>query len=155
MLRFGAKANALGRVFHLSREQIITFESVQIILGILLFFLGAKFIQWVSAGFHFERSYRQCFTLTVFGITPIFWWRLADGFPLAPSWGCWAMAALWILFMFYHGVAEIFKPDTSLGFGLYLLASLSIIGLTGLAHLLAQIVLDRQFSVMTWLSSGV
>jgi hypothetical protein len=147
MIKFGAEKGNLGRLIRLDNNQIITFEIIQLGLGLFLLFVGAKFIQWTCEGFHNETTYKQAFTLTAYGLTPLFWMRFLDGFPAIPSWLCWGLGALGILIALYHGVALVIQPNTSVGFGMYLLASMTLIAISGLCHFLALGVAYEKFNI--------
>lgn len=147
MIQFGAKKGALGRIVHLEQNQILTFEIIQLGLGLLLLFLGAKFIQWVCVGFHTDTTYKQAFTLTAYALTPIFWIRFLDCIPAIPTWLCWGLGALGIMMVLYNGVALVIQPNTSVGFGMYLVSSLILVALTALSHFLAQGVAYGTFNI--------
>jgi hypothetical protein len=147
MAQFGAQTGSIGRVIHLEQNQIITYEVIQFVLGLILLFFGGKFIQWVCVGFHTETSYRQAFTLTAYSLTPIFWMRFLDCVPSVPSWLCWGIGALGIMMLLYNGVALVIQPNTSVGFGMYLVSSLILVALTALCHFLAQGVAYGKFNI--------
>ncbi len=147
MIQFGAEKGGLGRIIRLDTNQIVTFEIIQLGLGLFLLFFGGKFIQWTCQGFHTETSYKQAFTLTAYGLTPLFWMRFLDGVPQVPSWLCWGLGALGILVAFYHGVALIIQPNTSVGFGMYLVSSITLIAISGLCHFLALGVAYEKFNI--------
>ena len=147
MIQFGAEKGSIGHIIRLDTNRIITFEIIQIGLGLFLLFVGAKFIQWSCHGFHTETTYKQSFTLTAYGLTPLFWVRFLDGIPQIPTWLCWGMGALGLLIAFYHGVALIIQPNTSAGFGMYLVSSATLIAISGLCHYLALGVAYETFNI--------
>lgn len=147
MIQFGAEKGGLGRIIRLDSGQIITFEIIQMGFGLFLLFFGGKFIQWICHGFHTETSYKQAFTLTAYALTPIFWFRFLDGIPQIPSWLCWGLGALGICIALYHGVALIIQPNTSVGFGMYLVSSITLIAISGLCHFLALGVVYQKFNI--------
>ena len=150
MIQFGAEKGGLGRITRLESNQIITFEIIQVGLGLFLLFFGAKFIQWSCQGFHTVTTYKQAFTLTAYGLSPLFWLRFLDGMPQIPSWLCWGLGALGVLIALYHGVALIIQPNTSVGFGMYLVSSMTLISISGLCHYLALGVAYEKFNIRPW-----
>ena len=146
MAKLGASVNDFGRTIEISREQVIQFQSLQLALTLLVLGLGTKLVLWVCDGFHSPTTFRQAFTLTAYGITPLLWFRIVDGHPSMPTWVCFAMGAVGVIFTLYHGIAFVLQPDTSVGFGLYLICSIVLILAAGLAHFIAQIVAKRKFN---------
>jgi hypothetical protein len=138
MNTFGAQKGGLGRIIFLDPSKVMTLELIQCALGVALLFLGSKMILWICSSFHEETTYKQAFNLTAYGLTPVFWMRFLDAFPMVPSWFCWGMGAVGITYVLYHGVALILQPNTSIGFGLYLVTCFTLIALSGMAHFLAQ-----------------
>ncbi|MEL0060553.1 MAG: YIP1 family protein [Verrucomicrobiales bacterium] len=151
MLKFGAGKGPFGNLIELEPSRILSYEILQLALGIVLVFAGGKFIQWVCGGFQTEATYRQSFTLTAYGLTPVFWLRFLDGLPAIPTWICWALAAIAIMVVLYHGVALILQPSTSIGFGLYLVSSASLVALSGITHFVATGILTEQFDLPAFL----
>ncbi len=146
MARFGAYINDYGRTIEITREQAIQFQAVQIALSLLVLGLGTKLVLWVADGFHSPTTFKQAFTLTAYAITPLLWFRIIDGHPGVPTWVCFALGAVGLIFVMYHGIALVLQPDTSVGFGLYLICSLVLVLLAGLAHFITQIMAQRKLN---------
>ncbi len=137
LIKWGEKRGDFGAVVYISQELAIRHEAVQIGLGLLLIFVGSKFIQWIGAGFNFEPSYNQCFTLVAYGSTPIYLARFLYSVPLISTWFCWTLGALGFASVLYQGIAYVLKPSPTKGFGLYLLSVMILIPLSGIGHLTA------------------
>lgn len=153
MLYLGTSVNDYGRTHKINQQQVIQFQAVQVGISLLVLFLGTKLVLWVCEGFHSPVTYRQAFTLTAYGITPLLWLRICDGAPAMPTWVCFAIGAVGVFYVMYHGIAFILEPDTSVGFGLYLICSLVLVLLAGLAHFVVQIVAQRKFDFVASLFS--
>ena len=152
MFYLGASINDYGRTIEVTKEQVIQFQGVQIALSLIILGLGTKLVLWVNDGFHSPTTFRQAFTLTAYAITPLLWFRIVDGHPAIPTWVCFGIGAVGIIFTMYHGIAFVLQPDTSVGFGLYLICSIVLILLAGLSHFIVQIVAQRKFNFASLLS---
>jgi hypothetical protein len=51
------------------------------------------------------------------------------------------------MMLLYNGVALVIQPNTSVGFGMYLVSSLILVALTALCHFLAQGVAYGKFNI--------
>jgi hypothetical protein len=152
MFYLGASINDYGRTIEVTKEQVIQFQVVQFAFSLIILGLGTKLVLWVSNGFHSPTTFRQAFTLTAYAITPLLWLRIIDGHPAIPTWVCFGVGAVGIIFTMYHGIAFVLQPDTSVGFGLYLICSIVLILLAGLSHFIVQIVAERKFNFASLLS---
>ncbi len=134
------------------REDVLLFQVVQLAASLLILFLGTQLVLWIcEEGFRSPATYSQAFTLTAYGITPLFWLRILDGAPAVPTWVCFAIGAAGIFYVLYHGVALVLEPDPSIGFGLYLICSLMLVLVAGLAHFVVQAVAQRKFNFVSLL----
>jgi hypothetical protein len=147
MLKFGVGKGIFGDTIIMDQDKIISFQILQLILNLGLMFLGALFIKWICQGFQTEATYQQAFTLTAYGLTPVFWLRFLDSAPAIPTWLCWGIAALGIMTILYHGIALMLQPSTSIGFGLYLVSSFSLVAFSGIAHFVATGILTERFEL--------
>jgi hypothetical protein len=134
-----------GPVVTVSPEVILGYSLTYIGLGLVMVFLGATLIQWVTEGFNFDPGFGQCFTVAAYGFSPIFLAHLLDSFPQINTWLCWGIGAVGIFFVLYHGIALVLKPDITKGFGLYLLSSLLLVILSLLGHFVMVSVLFNKF----------
>ena len=146
MYNLGTRFNDYGRLIKITQQQAIQFQAVQAGLSLIILIGGTKLVLWVCEGFHSPATFRQAFTLAAYGITPLLWIRVVDGHPSVPTWVCFAIGAVGTVFILYHGIALILQPDTSVGFGLYLICSLVLVLLAGLSHFVVQIFAQRKLN---------
>ena len=146
MYSLGARFNDYGRLIKITQQQAIQFQAVQAGLSLIILIAGTKLILWVCEGFHSPTTFRQAFTLAAYGITPLLLIRVIDGHPAIPTWVCFAIGSVGTVFVLYHGIALVLQPDTSVGFGLYLICSLVLVLLAGLSHFIAQIFAQRKLN---------
>jgi hypothetical protein len=64
--------------------------------------------------------------------------------PHLNTWVCWGIGITLSVAVLYRGIPRIMKPDPSNALGLYLLCSLLLIAVSGLAHFLANLVLQER-----------
>ncbi len=146
LIHWGEKSSEFGDVITTSKDLAIRHETVQIALGLVLVFLGSKFILWVGEGFNFEPDYKQCFTLVAYSASPVFLARFLDSLPAINTWICWTIGALGMMSVLYQGIAFVMQPSPTKGFGLYLLSAIVLVPLSGICHLLALSVLHGKIS---------
>ena len=152
MTMLGASVNDFGRTIEVTQEQALQFQGVQVALTLIILILGTKMVQWVCDGFHSPSTFKQAFALTAYGITPLLWCRVFDAYPSLPTWVCFAIGAVGVVAVLYHGVAHVMEPDTSVGFGLYLISSIVLLLLAGLSHFIVQIIAQRKFNFASLLT---
>jgi hypothetical protein len=116
----------------------------QIILGLAVVFGGAWLVRNIGAGFHRQHTYTECFTTLAYSLSPLFLARLLDAAPAMNTWVCWAIGVLLSVSALYRGLPRIMKPDPSNALGLYLISSLTLIIITGVAHFVAGLVLEEK-----------
>jgi hypothetical protein len=104
-------------------------------------FVSAKFLALASESFNVQTTYFQSFTVMAYGFGPIILARIVDGFPQVNTWVCWAVGAAGSISVLYHGIGMILRPDQTKGFGLYLMAIIIVVLMSGLAHFAAVSVL--------------
>lgn len=135
LLRWGDVRGEFGHRGHVSRDLVLHYQQVRLLADLLVLFLGAKVIQWTAGGLHFATTYTRCFTLQAYALSPVFFLRSLDAVPMIHTWLVWGVSILLALSLLYHGVAIVLQPQQTKGFGLFLLTSLVVTSLSGLAHL--------------------
>ena len=103
--------------------------------------VSAKFLALASESFNVQTTYFQSFTVMAYGFGPIILARILDGLPQLNTWVCWAIGAAGAISVLYHGIGMILRPDQTKGFGLYLMAIIIVVLMSGLAHFAAVSVL--------------
>ena len=145
MMKLGYdKGKFVERRVILEQDMAIRYGSAQVGLGLLTAFLGAWAFRKTSQGFHRRHSYRETFTPIAYSLGPIYLARMLDGLPGVNTWICWGLGALLGISVLYRGIPRLMKPDPSNALGLYLTCSFLFLVLTGIAHYLAQMVLQEK-----------
>ncbi len=138
------RGRIVERIVHVSKDVIIRYEVTQFVLGIAVVFLGAFLMQRLSQGFHRRHPYPECFATLGYSLGPYFLCRMLDGWPVLNTWIVWAIGALLAVSLLYRGLPRLMKPDPSNALGVYLMCSILILVLTGVAHYFGTLVLDEK-----------
>lgn len=138
------RGRVVERIAQVSQEVIVRYEVTQFVLGIVLVFLGAFLMQKLSQGFHRKHTYGESFATLGYSLGPYFLCRMLDGWPALNTWIVWAIGALLAVSLLYRGLPRVMKPDPSNALGVYLMCSLLILALTGVAHYFATLVLSEK-----------
>ncbi len=145
ILRFGVqRGQFVERVVKLSQDLVLRYEIAQLVLGLLVCVVGAWLFQKTGQSFHRRHTYAECFTTLGYSLGPYFLLRILDGWPAINTWICWAIGALLAISALYRGIPRLMRPDPSNALGLYLMCSILLLALTGVAHLLAAFVLEEK-----------
>ena len=156
LIRFGKKQDIIvERVVPVSQELAIRYEAVQFSLSLLITFGGAWLLKKAGEGFHRRHTYKETFTTLAYSLSPLFLLRVFDGWPAINTWICWGVGIFLSVAALYRGVPRIMKPDPSSALGVYLLGSMMLILITGLAHFLAVQVLEEKILTSGWQLSAV
>jgi len=137
-------ADLPARHASVSSAMALRYEGTQFALSLIIVFGGAFLFQKIGESFHRRHSYTETFTTLAYSISPLLLSRMLAGLPHLNTWVCWGIGVSLSVAVLYRGIPRIMKPDPSNALGLYLLCSLVLIALTGLAHLLAILVLDER-----------
>ncbi len=139
LIHWGKPQGAVDQIKHFSPSNALVFEVLQIILGLIVVFIGAKLIKAVAETFHARHTFNEAFTATAYGLGVWFTVRIFDIFPDVTSWIYWAV---WVVGIFlcigtlYHGIPRVMQPDPPQAFGMYVASSVLLIFLTGLVRFL-------------------
>ncbi|HOW65572.1 MAG TPA: hypothetical protein P5186_23160 [Candidatus Paceibacterota bacterium] len=137
LIKLGVRKGLLDHPSLVPQEVAIQFGLIQLGLSLVLLFGGAKFVQWIAEGFHFFPRYRQVFTTFGFGLGPIFLMRALNCVPVANTWVWWLLGVILMVFVLYQGVALVMEPEQTKGFGFYLLSTLAMVIMSGVAQAIA------------------
>jgi hypothetical protein len=137
LIKLGVRKGLLDHPSLVTQDAAVQFGLIQLGLSLVLLFGGAKFVQWIAEGFHFFPPYRQVFTTFGFGLGPIFLLRALNCVPVANSWVWWLLGVFIMMFILYQGVGLVMEPEQTKGFGFYLLGTLAMVIMSGIAQAVA------------------
>jgi hypothetical protein len=138
----------LSRVVKPSQDLVVRYEAVQVLIDLLIIFGGTWLLKQVGEGFHRRHTYSECFATLGYSLGPLYLFRMLDALPAINTWLCYGVGILLVVAALYRGVARVMKPDPSNALGVYLMASLVMIAITGIGHYLAVLVLDEKILVI-------
>jgi hypothetical protein len=144
LIKWGREQGPMDQMKAVPQNLVIRYEATQIILSLLMVFGGALALKQIGEGFHRRHKYSECFTTLAYSMGPLFLFRMLEGLPVLNTWVCWGIGITFSAASLYRGLPRIMKPDPSNALGLYLLSSLLLIMITGIAQYLAILVLDEK-----------
>jgi hypothetical protein len=122
--------------------EAILFEAVQILLSVLVVFVGAGFIRAMGDTFHTRSTFRDAFGVAAYGLSPLFFMRLFDAFPGAWPWVTWAIGIGLSVMVVYHGVPRMMQPDLPHAFGLFVTSATILFLATGMMRFVTAFLLQ-------------
>ncbi len=150
LIKFGREQGPLDTMKPVSQGLVLRYEIAQLGLSLLVVVAGAAVLQKIGQSFHRRHTYAECFTTLAYSLSPLFLLRVFAGLPAIHTWASWAVGILLSVSALYRGIPRIMRPDPSNALGLYLLSSLLLIVVTGLAHFVAGMVLNEKILAGTW-----
>jgi hypothetical protein len=138
------KGRIVERRVKLEQDLAIRYGGAEIALGLLTAFIGAWSFKKVTQGFHRRHSYNETFATLAYSLGPIYLARMLDALPGVNTWLCWGIGALLGLSVLYRGIPRVLKPDPSSALGVYMTCSILFLAITGVAHYVAQLVLEEK-----------
>ncbi len=149
LMHFGRERSTIGDMpaqkMKVSPQLALRYQAAQVTFGLAIAFGGALIYRKIGEGFHRRHSFTETFATLGYSIGPLFLLRMLDGLPHLNTWVCWAIGVTLSVAGLYRGIPRIMKPDPSSAIGLYLMCSLLLIALSGIAHYLANLVLEEKF----------
>ena len=122
------------RYTNFSVPEIINFQIIQFVLMFSVVFVSAFLIYNIARTFQDRLSFRQAFTTTAYGFSPLFLTHFLDvGATVHPA-VPWLLGIIGVMWILYQGVPRVMQPDPTHAFGVYLSAMIVVILTSGLAR---------------------
>ena len=144
-LHHWGRARELGPRRFYTLGEVIIFEAAQFILFVIVVLIGARLIKSVGETFHGRHTFTQTFTLVAYGLSPLFLLHLLNAVKDISPWITWAIGIILSIAVLYQGVPRMMEPDPPHAFGLYLMSSLLLLFITGLARFVTAWYLQGKF----------
>ena len=125
--------------------EAVVFELAQVLIGLLVVFVAAKMLKALGDTFHGRHTLLQTFTVAAYGLSPVCLVRVLDAFPTMNPWLTWPVGIIFVVAVLYQGIPRIMMPDPPHAFGLYLMSSVLLFVLTGLARFVTAWYLQGHF----------
>jgi hypothetical protein len=155
LIHWGKWQGEVTRLKRFSVNEAVVFEVGQFLLSLLIVFIGAKVIKSIGETFHGRHTYTQAFTAVAYGLGPMLMFRFLDPFPGMSPWVSWPIGIMLTIGVLYQGVPRIMEPDPPHAFGLYLMSSLLLFLITGLARFVTACYLEGKFVKLESFISGL
>jgi hypothetical protein len=150
MTRLGEGRTITGDIIPVTQTQALAFIICSAGLNFLMILVASKLVQHVAKSFHTMLSYLACFRLLAYTLSPLFLLHLLDALPGAPTWVCYAIGILLSVGVLYLGIPILMRPDPAKAMGIYLIAAVPLIVLSGFVHFLSIQVLHNQLNLRFW-----
>lgn len=137
LIHWGKQRGPVQEIAHIkpfTRGETVLFETGQLLLSLVVVFLGANMVKSIGETFHGRHTYAQTFSAVAYGLSPFFLLRLPDAFPSVYPWVTWSIGIVFSAMALYHGLPRMMEPDPSHAFGLFLMSSLVLLLITGLVR---------------------
>jgi hypothetical protein len=117
-----------------SPDETMVLEAAQLLLSLVVVFVGAKLVKAVGETFRGRHTYNQAFTAVAYGLGPMFLLRLFDAFSGLSPWVPWGVGIVLSIAVLYQGLPRVMEPDPSHAFGLYFMSAVLLVLVTGMTR---------------------
>ena len=142
LVEWGKPQAVLHRIQKFTVGEAVVFEMARLLMLLLIVVVCAILIKMYGESFRERNTYRQTFTLVIYGLSPLFLLRLLDAFPGISPWITWAAGIMLCLEVLYQGVPPVMEPDPPSAFGLFFMSALVLVATTGLERFITAWFLD-------------
>jgi Yip1 domain len=146
LVTWGKMRGEIAQPYKFPIPQTIVYEIGQVLLSLIIVFVGAKLLKSLGETFHGRHTYGQAFVAVAYGLSPMFLLRTFDAFPIVPPLISYAVGIILSIMIMYHGIPRIMLPDPPHAFGLYVISSVLLFMITGLARFATMYFLAGRFS---------
>ena len=148
LVHWGKPRGQMSQITKFSNSTAVVYVILQLLLLLVIVFVGAKLVRAMGETFHGRHTFRQGFTVAAYGLGPVFALYALDMFPVISSWAYWVIWIVGVLFCMstlYHGIPRVMLPDPPHAFGLFVISGLLLAMMTGLARFLTFWFLEGKF----------
>jgi hypothetical protein len=146
LVHWGKWQVAVSRLKHFSTGEAIIFELFQFLLWLGIVFLGSQLLKALGETFHGRHTFAQTFTTVGYSLGPLLLLHALDALRDLSPWVPWLVGILLSIGVLYHGVPRAMDPDPPQAFGLFMMSSLLLFLITGLARFFTAWYLQGRFA---------
>jgi hypothetical protein len=117
----------IGGLKTFSLQQTVVIECAQVLVLLLVVFVGANMVKAIGETFRGRHTYAQAFAVVAYGLGPLFLLHLLDAFSGINPWVPWGIGILLSIAVLYHGVPQMMRPDPAHALGLYFMSVLLLV----------------------------
>jgi hypothetical protein len=126
------QAGIFHRIHKSTVGEAVIFEAAHSLLTLLAIVVCAVLIKILGENFHGRYTYKETFTLVIYGLSPMFLLRLLDAVPAIIPWATWGIGIALSIKVLHQGVWFVMQPAPPNAFALYFMSSLLLAASTGL-----------------------
>ena len=117
LVEWGREQHLLGGVHLFPIREAVVLECTEMALMGLAIVVCAYLIKSFGETFHLRNTYQQAFTVVIYGLSPLFLFRLLDVTPAVNPWIVWIIGILFSVRTLYMGVPRVMEsgPAARLG----------------------------------------
>jgi hypothetical protein len=155
LVHWGRWQVELSRLKKFPVQEVVIIETGQLLLSLLVVFLGAKLLKSIGETFHGRHTYAQAFTTVAYGLSPLFLFHLLDAFSGVNLWVGWSIGIILSIAVLYYGVPRMMEPDPPHAFGLFFMSALLLALITGLVRFVTAEFLQGKFEKLQGIISDL
>jgi hypothetical protein len=142
MVTWGKPQTVIHRIQKFTVGETLIYEVARLLMMLLIVWVCAVLIKTFGETFRGRYTFRQTLTLVIYGVSPLFLFRLLDVTPLVNPWLSWGFGVALCTEVLYQGVPRVMDPNSPNAFGLYFMSSLVLVSTTGLERFVTAWYLD-------------
>ena len=155
LMEWGRHQANIHRIHKFTFHEMMVYEMARFALAWLIIVVFAVLIKMFGDTFRERNSYRQAFTLAIYGISPIFLLRLLEAVPGLNSWVPWGIGIALSMEVIYRGIPGVLEPDPPNAIGLFFMISLVLVAITGLEQFMTNWYLTGHIRALETVTSSL
>jgi hypothetical protein len=149
MVIWGKPQSVIHRVQKFTIGEAALYEFARFLMMLLIVASCAVLIKMFAETFGKRHTFRQTLTLVIYGLSPLFLFRVLDFTPGLSPWVTWGFGIVLCTEVFYQGVPRVMEPDPPNAFGLYFMSALVLVAITGLERFITAWYLQGRIQPVT------
>jgi hypothetical protein len=145
LTRWGRWQPTTGTIKIFPVREAVVAEMAEMLLMAAIILVGAYFLKALGDTIRARNTFAQALTVVVYGLSPVFLFRLLDVSPTINLWAPWIIGTMLSIKILYHGVPRIMLPDPPDAFGLYFMSALLLTMVTGVERFITNGYLAGRF----------
>ena len=137
LVEWGRHQSGLHRIHKFAVGEAVVYETIRLLVTLLIVVGCAFLVKMFGETFRERNTYRQTFTLVVYGLSPLFLFRLLDAAPALTVWVPWSIGIILSLEVVYRGIPSVMEPDPPNAIGLFFMSGLVLVASTGLERFIS------------------
>jgi hypothetical protein len=132
LVKWGKQQSIIHRIQKFTVGEAVIYEIGRAFMMLLIVAGCAILIKMLAETFGKRHSFHRALMLVIYGLSPVFLFRILDMAPVFNPWVTWGLGIVLCTEILYQGVPSVMNPDPPNAFGLYFMSSLVLVATTGL-----------------------